>query len=326
MILADKIINERKKNGWSQEELADKLSVSRQSVSKWEGAQSVPDLNRIIKMAELFNVSIDYLLKDEIESEENDEATIESGSSLRKVSMEEASSYLKLIKDNNLTNSIAIALFVLCPTVLIMLAGLSQKANSPITENMAGGLGLLVLFIFVAIGIALTVMINSKEKKYDYLKTEDFDTEYGVSGMVKELIKNYEAKHTMNTIISVILFIFSAIPLLASAFMEAPDWVTVMMVCVLLIMVAIGCSIITYSSRIMSSYKTLLEERKDRKKLKAEKTMSNINTIYWLVAVIGFFVLNMILKLWAYTGVYWIIAGLLYGVVIAISKMFIDKE
>ena len=42
--------------------------------------------------------------------------------------------------------------------------------------------------------------------------------------------------------------------------------------------------------------------------------------------LIGFFVLNMILKLWAYTGVYWIIAGLLYGVVIAISKMFIDKE
>ena len=38
MILADKIINERKKNAWSQEELAEKLSVSRQSVSKWEGA------------------------------------------------------------------------------------------------------------------------------------------------------------------------------------------------------------------------------------------------------------------------------------------------
>ena len=43
MILADKIIEERKRNGWSQEELAEKLGVSRQSVSKWEGAQSVPD-------------------------------------------------------------------------------------------------------------------------------------------------------------------------------------------------------------------------------------------------------------------------------------------
>ena len=67
MILADKIINERKKLGWSQEELADKLGVSRQSVSKWEGAQSVPDLQRILEMSKIFGVSTDYLLKDDIE-------------------------------------------------------------------------------------------------------------------------------------------------------------------------------------------------------------------------------------------------------------------
>ena len=42
MILADKITEERKKNGWSQEELADKLGVSRQAVSKWESAGAVP--------------------------------------------------------------------------------------------------------------------------------------------------------------------------------------------------------------------------------------------------------------------------------------------
>lgn len=68
MILADKIMNERKRNGWSQEELAEKLSVSRQSVSKWESAQSVPDLQKVIQMAEVFGVSTDYLLKDELES------------------------------------------------------------------------------------------------------------------------------------------------------------------------------------------------------------------------------------------------------------------
>ena len=62
MILADKIMEERKKNGWSQEELAEKLGVTRQSVSKWESAQSVPDLQRILRMSELFGVSTDYLL------------------------------------------------------------------------------------------------------------------------------------------------------------------------------------------------------------------------------------------------------------------------
>ena len=51
MILADKIINLRKKNGWSQEELAEKLGVTRQSISKYEGAQSIPDLDKILKVA-----------------------------------------------------------------------------------------------------------------------------------------------------------------------------------------------------------------------------------------------------------------------------------
>ena len=68
MILAEKIMEERKKNGWSQEELAEKLSVSRQAVSKWESAQSIPDLQRVIQLSEILGVSTDYLLKDECET------------------------------------------------------------------------------------------------------------------------------------------------------------------------------------------------------------------------------------------------------------------
>ena len=54
MILADKITEERKKNGWSQEELANQLGVSRQAVSKWESAGAVPDLQRIYRCRSYF--------------------------------------------------------------------------------------------------------------------------------------------------------------------------------------------------------------------------------------------------------------------------------
>ena len=67
MILADKIIRLRKKAGWSQEELAEQLGVTRQSVSKWEGAQSVPDIEKILQMSRIFGVTTDYLLKDEVD-------------------------------------------------------------------------------------------------------------------------------------------------------------------------------------------------------------------------------------------------------------------
>ena len=70
MILADKLIQLRKKSGMSQEELAEKMNVSRQAVSKWEGAQSIPDLDKILQLSELYGVTTDYLLKDSVENEE----------------------------------------------------------------------------------------------------------------------------------------------------------------------------------------------------------------------------------------------------------------
>ena len=67
MIFADKLIALRKKAGYSQEELAEKMGVTRQSVSKWESGQSIPDIEKIIRISDLFEVSIDYLLRDNVE-------------------------------------------------------------------------------------------------------------------------------------------------------------------------------------------------------------------------------------------------------------------
>lgn len=100
MILADKIIEERKRIGLSQEELAERLNVSRQSVSKWESAQSIPDINRIIMLAEIFGVTTDYLLKDDAVRDVNEpvKESAENPRNARKISLEEASEFLSLRK------------------------------------------------------------------------------------------------------------------------------------------------------------------------------------------------------------------------------------
>ncbi len=69
MKLSDKIIKLRKVNGWSQEELAEKLNVSRQAISRWENGTALPDVNNILQLSKLFNVTTDYLLNEDYSSD-----------------------------------------------------------------------------------------------------------------------------------------------------------------------------------------------------------------------------------------------------------------
>lgn len=80
MNLSEKIIRERKRMGLSQEQLADMLGITRQSVSKWEAGSSIPETAKLIAMSELFQVSLDYLLKDYIEESHRTEERLDTGS------------------------------------------------------------------------------------------------------------------------------------------------------------------------------------------------------------------------------------------------------
>ena len=107
MIFADKLITLRKKAGWSQEELAEKLNVTRQSVSKWEGAQSVPDIDKILQLSCLFGVTTDYLLKDDAAEPEYTE---DDTSPLPRVTLAQANDYLAKARANAPKLALAAAL------------------------------------------------------------------------------------------------------------------------------------------------------------------------------------------------------------------------
>ena len=69
MKLSDKIVGLRKSNGMSQEDLAEKLDVSRQAISRWESGAAMPDANNILQLSKLFDVTTDYLLNDDYQSD-----------------------------------------------------------------------------------------------------------------------------------------------------------------------------------------------------------------------------------------------------------------
>lgn len=143
MILADKITDLRKKNGWSQEELANQLGVSRQAVSKWESSSSIPDLDKIIRMSNLFEVSTDYLLKDSLEEQSDDRETLENRvvaygtneENILQVSMETANVYLNLLQNVSSKIALGVSLCILSPVILIGLAGLSAEEGGTLFQR-----------------------------------------------------------------------------------------------------------------------------------------------------------------------------------------------
>ena len=307
MILADKIIEERKKNGWTQEDLAQKLGVSRQSVSKWESAGAIPDLKKIIQLADLFGVSTDYLLKDEVEKE-NTETICDTDCELHRVSMEEANTYMDEKKKAAPMLANATTLCILSPIPLFLISTFNN------------GLAIaLAVFIFIKTGIKLSSL--------QYLEQEPFETEYGVTGLVKEKNQNYQEHYSFCLACGVVLCILSVIPLIIAGCMEASDYVCTLCLAVLLILVSVGVNILIRVSTIKSSYDTLLQEGDYTKKEKlAKKKTETFTVVYWCLVTAVYLGWSLWTKQWDITYMIWPVAAVLYAALYGIVRMVMKLD
>ncbi len=324
MILADKIINLRKKNGWSQEELAEKLGVTRQSISKYEGAQSIPDLDKILKLSEIFGVTTDYLIKDELEEEEYaasqmQENESESDRSVHKVTMEMANEYLQIIDWSAGKTAFATMLCILSPIVLLMLGAMSEMPDYHISENAAAGIGICVLIVLIAIAVTIFILCGMKTKKYEFMEKEDIETVYGVSGMVKEKRDAYHSMYVTQLVIGIACCICSVIPLFGTLAVSESDFYMVSAVCMLLALVAIGTYFIVRSAAKMNAMNQLLEEEDyTRQKKHENKKMSGPVTVYWLIATAIYLAWSFTTNDWDRTWIIWPVVGVLFPAFYAI--------
>lgn len=325
MILADKIVSLRKRAGWSQEDLAENLGVTRQSVSKWEGAQSVPDMDKVVMMSRLFGVSTDFLLKDELEEETPCAAAQEDDTPLRRVSLTQASAYLALRKAAAPKIAIATALCITSPVTLILLAGMSEVQRFHISENAAAGIGLCVLLGLVALAVSIFLRTGAEAKEYRFLEEEPFETEYGVTGMVRQRQREYKDTHTRLVTVGVVLCVLAAVPLFAAMCINGSDLLYIAAVCALLVLVAIGCLALVTAGVYQGAMEQLLEEGDyTRPQKKHHKLMGTVTMIYWLTATAVF-----LLYTYGphgngqprYSWIIWAVAGVLYAAVMGIVRI-----
>ena len=327
MILADKIILLRKKSGWSQEELAEKLNVSRQSISKWEGAQSVPGMDKILQLSEIFGVSTDYLLKDSIELEEYVEQESKSEeSNVRYVSMEEANSYLDLTQNIAHKMALGVAMCIMSPAIIITLSNLYLLNQFSFSENQSQAIALTLFLITIASAVVIFISIGMKFKDFEYLKTEPIETEYGVSGMVKSKMKAYKETYSKYNIIGVTLCILSVLPVILSSFADK-DLTDGIGVIGTLFMVAVGVFMLVTVGTIWSSFNVLLQEGEYSVEGKAKsKVVGSIAGIYWLLTTALYLFISFYYGAWDKSWMIWPVAGVLFGAVAAITNLVIKSK
>ncbi len=323
MILADKIIDERKKNGWSQEELADRLGVSRQSVSKWESAQSVPDLQRILEMSKIFGVSTDYLLKDE----EGVRVTTDAEYTevyTRRVSMEEANEYLDETNGFSRKISFGVLLCVASPVILIGCLALQSAGVLFSTENAAAAVGVIALLAMIAAALIFFIPSGIAHAKWEWLSKEVFETEYGVDGMVRSRKEKHQPSFVMNITLGVVMILLGVIAICAAALIDEKNEALVLgCTCILLALIAVAVQRFVRVGIVQGSFSVLLQESGHSKAAKQrDAAFDAIAGAYWLCITAVFFLWGFLGNRWDICWLVWPVGGVLFGAFAALYNGF----
>ncbi|MBO4308660.1 MAG: helix-turn-helix transcriptional regulator [Clostridia bacterium] len=342
MILSEKIMTLRRRNGWSQEELAERLDVSRQSVSKWEMGQSVPELDKIVQMSNLFGVSTDTLLRDGIDlddfaaqtpsydegepkAEEQKPREEQTGNSLNEGDVK---NLLSGARRKNVCVAFGVSFCILSPIPLVMGHIL---------------FGLIFLFSMVAGAVALFLVSDHIWKSIPhstYTKGDRLSAD--AAAYVRGNARAAARRFLVFDLLGVILFILSPIPLLITAlttdgkmtFMTAGTGVAI-----LLGVVAFGVFLILLSypeNTIWERFRAILENRipksiRDGEEPRDARERENdanhpFRRIFWSLTTAIYLLVSFLTSYWQYTWLIWPVAAMLFASVDAIWNYLHREE
>ena len=324
MILAEKIIRLRKQMGWSQEELAEKMNISRQSVSKWESTNSIPDLNKIILLGDIFDVSTDYLLKDDVEAYEPLNESVEPGTV--KISLEQAYKYVenKMEMSGLVTKGV---MFCVCSVIpLFFFLAMAEKSRLNMTSSVAAVLGVISILIMVSIGISLFIRTNQYESDIDSIENETFDLEYGVHSVINEKLQKFRATYNLRLSVGIFMFIISFVPLMiVSIFYSGAD-VMLMMLIVLILIIAMGIYIVAPVSAKYDAYNNVLKDSGIKsEKSSRTKRAEKLAAFYWPLLTAIYLGWSLWTMAWGITWIVWPVGSVLFAALIGLMEL-LNKE
>lgn len=328
MELAEKIAALRKQKGWSQEELAERMQVTRQSVSKWESGQSVPDLDKVLQLSELFAVSTDFLLKPSIDTVKADAYTQETNTiPLRRVTLEEADAFLAVKQKTAPRIAAATLLCILSPIGLLLLGAAMEDGLLNLSEEAVGSIGMLLLLLLVAAAVAIFIVSGGLTKPYAYLESEPFMADSAVLKMAKERQMQQKGRYTRLNAVGACLCILSLVPLFGIVAWTEQAFYLTLGLSAMLVIIGAGVFCFILAGIDHAAVEKLLQEGDyTREKKRGQKRAEGISTAYWLLTAAVYLGYSFYTNRWDVSWIVWPVAGVLYAALLAVYNTVSRKK
>ncbi|GAA3633097.1 hypothetical protein GCM10022297_10020 [Lactobacillus hamsteri] len=317
MTLGEKIFNLRTNQEWSQEQLAEKINVSRQAVSKWESDQSLPDVDKIVSLAQLFNVSTDYLLKKQTDESENH--------TLNYLGENVAQQFLTARRKAAPKIATGVMLCILSPILLLGTIGFNKLGIFHLSEDSAAGIGVICLLAMIAFAVSWFIMAKQQIEYHEEFEKEECHLNLQLRKKIQNDQQKFRKTYTKMMTAGVVLCILSAIPVICGALFTGVmtgkqiDSLMLLLVCGTLALIATGVYCIVHANIIKDSYDILLQNGDYTPAKKAGKQkMDRFSTIYWLSATLIYFVYSFLTHSLENSWLIWVVAGISYGILEAI--------
>ena len=338
MRLAEKIFTERKRLGLSQEQFAEQMEVSRQAVSKWESGQSMPDLDKLVLMSQIFGVTTDYLLKEEgditpeyekeptqasySEKEINssgDDLAYEEGK-IRKLRTEEVEEYQAVYFKSAQRISwgvflciISVVLYSAVNTYLLLAEGITMR----------GGLAAVPILLCAAAAVAIFVSSSMRLERYTFFKTEPFilpeKEKERLEGEYEKFYKVFTFRITAGVVLCIAAVIGCVICNATYDTTGNPVWEDIAAM-VLFAVIAIAVRFFVLAGMEKDCYDVLLQQngftrvrKKERKE--SEEIIGTVAGVYWCLVTTGYLGYSFITHDWGRSWIVWPVAGCLFGAI-----------
>ena len=282
----------RKQNNYSQEDLADKLQVSRQAVSKWESGTGFPETEKLISICDLFDCSMDELVKGKISIDSNSERE----------------AYDSFMNKFSKSISLAIMLILIGTTLLLTVLGFNEDNNM---------LGIIVLLIFVIFAVPILIVrgIEMENFKTKYPKLSNFYSQ--------EEIDNYNNKFSKIIVFSISFILIGVVALMITLALKLFNEGSTFPVSILMCFVTIAVPILVNAGIQKDKYD--IEKYNKINSIVSKTEIDKVGKycgVIMIITIIIYLLISFIFNIWEISWIAFPVGGMLCGIV----SILLNKE